>query len=207
MSGELTNRELPRLVAPMLAKPGKPFDSDDFLFEIKWDGTRMLAYSDRHGYRLVNRHGHERTGQYPELELLRKFPPGTILDGEMVVLVNGKPDFGKLLSREQTCASLKIRMLARALPATYVAFDLLYARYEPLLDQPLEKRRARLRKLLEGQALSSVVLSEGVVGQGRAFFEQVCRYGLEGVVAKRLESRYLPGKRAGDWIKIKPGWE
>ena len=61
----------------------------------------------------------------------------------MVVLVNGKPDFGKLLAREQASASLKIRMLARALPATYVAFDLLYARYEPLLDQSFEKRRAR----------------------------------------------------------------
>jgi ATP-dependent DNA ligase len=191
----------------MLAKPGRPFDSDDYLFEIKWDGTRMLAYIEEDGYRLVNRHGRDRTEQYPELGFLRHFPAGTILDGEMVVLVDGKPHFGKLLSREQTRASLKIRMLARSLPATYVAFDLLYARYEPLLDQPLQKRQARLRKLLEDQGPSRVVLSEGVAGQGRAFFEEVCRHGLEGVVAKNLESRYLAGKRSGDWIKIKPGWE
>ena len=116
----------------------------------------------------------------------------------------GKPDFGKLLAREQTRASLKVRMLARTLPATFVAFDLLYAGYESLLDHPLQRRRAQLRQLLENRGQAGMVLSEGVVGEGRAFFERVCREGLEGVVAKRLDSCYLPGKRGRAWTKIKP---
>jgi ATP-dependent DNA ligase len=196
--------QLPHFVAPMLAKPGRPFDSADYLFEIKWDGTRMLAAIDRDGYRLVNRHGRERTEQYPEFGFLRQLPAGMILDGEMIVLSGGKPAFGKLLTREQTQDPLKIRMLARSLPAVYVVFDLLYADYEPLLDQPLEGRRERLEKLVEGQQESGIVFSAGVVGEGRAFFERVCREGLEGVVAKRLGSLYRPGKRSDAWIKIKP---
>src|SRR5262249_38782750 len=119
----------------MLAQPGTPFDSDNHLFEIKWDGVRMLAVRDASGYRLVNRHGAERTPQYPEFACLAQLPAGTILDGEMTVLRAGQPDFGLLLSRDQTCQSLKIQLLARSLPATYVAFDLLYHRYRPLLDE------------------------------------------------------------------------
>jgi bifunctional non-homologous end joining protein LigD len=95
-------------------------------------------------------------------------------------------------------------MLARSLPAVYVAFDLLYADYEPLFEQPLERRRERLQKLVEEHEESEVLFSAGVVGQGRAFFEKVCREGLEGIVAKRRGSRYRPGKRTDAWIKIKP---
>jgi ATP-dependent DNA ligase len=204
MNRKALAQQLPHFVAPMLAKPGRPFDSVDYLFEIKWDGTRMLAAIDRDGYRLVNRHGRERTEQYPEFGFLRQLPAGTLLDGEMVVLVGGKPAFGKLLTREQTQDPLKVRMLARSLPAVYVVFDLLYANYEPLLDLPLEERRELLEKLVEDQQESGIVYSTGVVGQGRAFFEKVCREGLEGVVAKRRGSRYRPGKRTDAWIKIKP---
>jgi ATP-dependent DNA ligase len=204
MNRKTVANQLPCFVAPMLARPGRPFDSADYLFEIKWDGTRMLAAIDRGGYRLVNRHGRERTAQYPESECLREFPAGTLLDGEMIVLQDSKPVFGKLLTREQTQDPLKIRMLARSLPAVYVAFDLLYADYEPLFQQPLERRRERLQKLVEDHEGSEIVFSAGVVGQGRAFFEKVCREGLEGVVAKRRGSRYRPGKRTDAWIKIKP---
>ena len=72
---------LPAFVAPMLAQPGVPFDSDEHLFEIKWDGTRMLAFVSGDGYRLVNRHRRERTEQYPECAFLAQAPAGTILDG------------------------------------------------------------------------------------------------------------------------------
>ena len=128
-------------------RPGVPFDSEDHLFEIKWDGTRMLAFVDD-GYRLVNRHGACRTMQYPELAGLARLPAGTILDGEMVVLVDSRPDFRRLLSRDLTCAPLRIRLSARALPATYVVFDLLYDRYRPLLNEPLAERRDRLAQLV-----------------------------------------------------------
>src|SRR6266702_2221179 len=144
--------ELPQFVPPMLAKRGAPFDSQEHLFELKWDGTRVLAFVDSRGYRLVNRHRADVTDRYPELGFLNDLPAGIVLDGEVVVLRQGKPDFGLLLSRNQTRGSLKIQSLARTLPDTYVVFDLLYARYASLLAQPLGKRRKRLEKLIQGCA-------------------------------------------------------
>jgi hypothetical protein len=154
------------------------------------------------GQGLVNRHRADVTERYPELGMLAQLSAGTILDGEVVVLRQGKPDFGLLLSRNQARAPLKIQSLARSLPITYVVFDLLYDRFESLLALPLSTRRERLEKLVRACANSRLVFSEGIVGRGRAFFEAVCREDLEGVVAKRLDGRYRPGRRA--WIKIKP---
>jgi len=196
--------KLPRFVQPMLALPGVPFDSPDHLFEIKWNGTRVLAFVDQGGYRLVNRHRVDVTDRYPELGFLANLPAGIILDGEIVVLRQGKPDFGLLLSRNQTRAPLKIRSLARMLPATYVVFDLLYHRFESLLALPLDERRERLEKLMRRNTHPRLVFSQGVIGSGKAFFAEVCRLRLEGVMAKRLASRYRPGRRTDAWIKIKP---
>jgi ATP-dependent DNA ligase len=164
----------------------------------------MLALRDQAGYRLVNRHRRVRTGQYPELSCLSQLPAGTILDGEMLVLRAGQPDLGLVLSRDQTCQPLKIRLLARSLPATYLVFDLLYHRFRSLLSEPLHQRRAQLGELLAAFGHPRLVLSQGIVGAGTEFFHQVCAAGLEGVMAKRLDSRYRPGKRTLAWIKIKP---
>jgi len=194
--------ELPRFVPPMLAQPGVPFDSAEHLFEIKWDGTRVLAFVDSRSYRLVNRHRADVTDRYPELGFLSNLPMGMVLDGEVVVLRQGKPDFRLLLSRNQARASLRIHSLARTFPATYIVFDLLYDRFESLTALPLRARRQRLEAVVRACASPRLVFSEGIVGSGRAFFEAVCRQGLEGVVAKRLDGRYRPGRRA--WVKIKP---
>ncbi len=196
--------KLPRFVPPMLAKPGVPFDSQEHLFEVKWDGTRVLAFVEQGGYRLVNRHRVDVTDRYPELGFLGDLAAGTVLDGEVVVLQNGKPTFRLLLSRNQARAPFKIRSLARTLPATYVVFDLLYERFESLLALPLGTRRKRLEKLMGRYAHPRLVFSQGVVGPGKAFFAEVCGQGLEGVMAKCLASRYRPGRRTDAWIKIKP---
>jgi ATP-dependent DNA ligase len=188
----------------MLAQEGTPFDSPEHLFEIKWDGTRVLAFIDQSGYRLVNRNRADVTDRYPELGFLATLPAGIVLDGEIVVLRQGKPDFRLLLSRNQTRAPLKIRSLARTFPATYVVFDLLYHRFESLLTLPLSMRRERLEKLMRRCVHPRLVFSQGVVGPGKAFFAEVCRLGLEGVMAKRITSHYRPGRRTGAWIKIKP---
>jgi DNA ligase D-like protein (predicted ligase) len=187
----------------MLAKPGQPFDDAAYLFEIKWDGTRCLAFIDRDGYRLVNRRQFDMTERYPEFAFLSQLPPGTVLDGEVVVLRSGKPDFALLESREHTRAAFRIKTLSRTTPATYVVFDVMYANGEPLMSLPLSERRERLRKLVADVNQHQLVLSEGVVGQGKAFFREVTGQGLEGVVAKRLASAYLPGKRTDAWIKVK----
>ena len=194
---------LPRFVAPMLAKPGQPFDSAAHLFEVKWDGTRTLAFVEAGSYRLVNRRRIDMTDRYPEFQFLAALPPGTVLDGETVVLREGKPDFQLLLSREQSRSPLRVRLLARSLPATYVVFDQLYDSYQPILSLPLLERRERLRRLVKAAGSPHLILSEGVVGAGVAFFRETCQQGLEGMVAKRLEGHYLPGKRTDAWIKIK----
>jgi ATP-dependent DNA ligase len=165
----------------MLAKRGASFDSPEHLFEIKWDGTRVLAFVESRGYRLVNRHRADVTDRYPELGFLDLLPAGTVLDGEVVVLQDGKPSFGLLLSRNQARAPFKILSLARTLPATYVVFDLLYDRFEPLLTLPLWARRQRLETVVRACANSGFVFSEGIVGSG----PRLLRGGLPGGVGRR----------------------
>lgn len=197
-------RGLPHFVAPMLAQAAAPFDSAAFLFEVKWDGSRALAFVEGGGYRLLSRHGLDRSDRYPEFAGLAGLPAGTVLDGEVVVLRDGRPDCRRAQSREQTRAPLRIRLAAQTSPATYVVFDLLYEAYQPRLACPLEERRQRLRELVQAAAVPWLVFSEGVVGAGRVLFQEVCRRGLEGVVAKRRDSRYQPGRRTEAWRKIKP---
>ena len=199
---------LPRFVRPMLAQPGRPFDSDQHLFEIKWDGIRALAYVEEAGYRLVSRHGLALDGLFPELAGIGDLPPGTLLDGELVVLRRGKPDLSLIQSRHQLRSPHKIRIRAQTTPATYIVFDQLYDEYRPLLGIPLSVRRdilcSNLRNNLGRDAPPRLVFSQGVLGAGKAFFQQVVERQLEGVVAKRLDSLYRPGRRDGAWIKIKP---
>ncbi len=207
---------LPQFLRPMLARPGRPFDSDQHLFEIKWDGIRALAFIEQAGYRLVSRHGLELGGLFPELAVLGDLPPGTLLDGELVVLRRGRPNLSLVQSRQQLRSGHKIRFRAQTTPATFIVFDQLYDEYRPLLGRPLSVRRDVLSSTL-GRIGSSrdtthaghtthagVVFSEGVVGAGKVFFQQVVEQQLEGVVAKRLDSLYRPGHRNGAWIKIKP---
>jgi bifunctional non-homologous end joining protein LigD len=204
MMRKTTKVRLPSFISPMLAKPGGPFDSKEYLFEIKWDGTRTLAFIESGKARLFNRRRVEMTARYPELSLLDCFPDGTVLDGEMVVLQNGKPDFGLLLSREQARSPLRIRLLSQAAPATYIVFDLLYLGHACLMRQSLQQRRRKLDNLVRKHGHGRVILSDAVPGEhGRAYFAEACRSGLEGVVAKRKDSLYLPGRRTSDWIKIK----
>ncbi len=189
----------------MLATPGTAFDSEQHYFEIKWDGTRTLLFVDRQGYRLCNRRQVDVTARYPELACLAGLPAGTVLDAETVVLRDGKPDFALLMSREHARTPLKVRTLARAQPATLIVFDLLYENFVPVLGLELTERRRRLEALVRRAALPQLVLSDGIIGPGQAFFTEVCRRGLEGVVAKRLNSRYVPGQRSDAWVKIKRG--
>jgi DNA ligase D-like protein (predicted ligase) len=188
----------------MLARPGAAFDSDQHLFEVKWDGTRALCYVEAGKVRLMNRRRRDIDFRYPDLDCLARLPAGTVLDGEIVVLrPDGSPDFEGLQVREQRQSPLKIATAARSRPATYIVFDQLYDRYRDVTSEPLTRRRERARKTLSRCATPRLVMSEGIVGRGRAYFEQAVAKGLEGVVAKRLDSPYLPGKRTDCWIKIK----
>jgi DNA ligase D-like protein (predicted ligase) len=185
----------------MLAKLGEPFDSDDYVFEFKWDGMRVLAFVEHGTYRLVNRRQRDCTNLYPELDFLRLLPAGTVLDGELVVMDGGRPSFSTLMSRERTTNPARIRSASRSLPATLVAFDLLYAGFRSVMNETLLARQRLLRQTIERHCGPRLALSEPIVGQGKRLFQEVVARELEGVVAKRAASRYLPGKRG--WVKFK----
>ncbi len=193
---------LPEIEGPMLATPvDRAFDDDRWGFELKWDGYRTLCTIARDGsVRFRSRRGTSFDGAFPELEgiaaAFRERP--LILDGEIVVLdERGHSSFAALQQRLDRFG----RAGKRAdLPATFVAFDLLYAGGRDLRGEPLAERQRRLAALkTDGQG---VLLSKHVVGSGRALFELARREGLEGIVGKRLDSRYV-SQRSRDWVKIK----
>ena len=198
-------KELPAFVSPMLARASEPFDSDHYLFELKWDGIRALVFRDRDGYRIRNRHGVDITCRYPEFECFTGLEKGAVLDGEIVVLRDGKPDFSLVESRDKSASALRQRTSASAYRATFIAFDQLYTRYRSLVGETLQERRRSLEETVAALSQAArLIFSEGVVGGGVRLFDEVSRQGLEGVMAKRLGSRYHPGKRHRAWLKIKP---
>jgi DNA ligase D-like protein (predicted ligase) len=192
------------LVMPMLAVSAEPFDSPEYLFEVKWDGVRALAFADAGGWRMWGREGADYTGRYPELEVLGRLPCGTILDGEVIVLAGGRPDLETLLARHQLLRPDKIRALSQVRPVTYVVFDVLSVQGQSLLSQPLWARRQVLCDTMEQLEDPRLVFSEGLVGTGCIFFDQAVQQGHEGMMAKHLASPYRPGRRSAAWKKIKP---
>ena len=162
----MARRALPPFVSPMLLKCASPFDSEDYLFEVKWDGARGIALVGASSYRLFSRHGIDMTERFPELGFLQNLEPGTVLDGEVVVLKDGKPDFGLLLSRLGTRSELKTRVFSRSTRATYVVFDQAYESYAPLLEKPLWERRERLSRTVETSGETGLLFSEGIRGKG-----------------------------------------
>jgi len=191
-------------ISPMLAGTGKPFDSDKHLFEVKWDGIRILAFFGDNLARLQGRKLLDATTRYPEIVgALERLSGDGILDGEAVVLEeDGRPNFQRVLIREQTASRDAALLKARQHPVIYVAFDLLYRNGQPLFDCPLIERKKLLSELLADPP-SPIVESTYVLHRGKALFREAEERGLEGVVAKRLESRYLAGQRSSDWLKLK----
>ena len=196
---------MPVAIAPMLARAGTlPADDGGWAFEIKWDGVRTVAYSEPGRLRLVSRNGHDVTGRYPEVRRLNRAlsSHSVVLDGEIVAFdPAGRPSFERLQQRMNVSSESAIARLARSHPVTYVAFDLLHLDGHTLLDEPYSERRARLEGLaLEGPAWRTPAVH---TADGAALLEASAAQGLEGLVAKRLDSRYEPGRRSACWRKIK----
>jgi DNA ligase D-like protein (predicted ligase)/DNA ligase D-like protein (predicted 3'-phosphoesterase) len=191
-----------RLYKPMLAKvAADAFTSKDWIFEVKWDGFRAIAYVDSGGFSLLSRNGNELKQNFPELAELTQLASGLVVDGEIVVMRGGKPDFQSLLERGQAVSPLEIQRQTQRNPAIYIVFDVLEKDGAPLLDLPLMERKKILREnLKEG---SNVVLCDFVEEKGVAYFESALAKGLEGVVAKKKDSPYEEGLRTGSWLKIK----
>ena len=189
---------------PMLAVRAEPFDSEEYLFEVKWDGIRALAANEDHGWRLWGRDLAEYQQRYPELDVLAQLPMGTVLDGELVLFTAGLPDLNALLGRHQRTRPAAVDALSRTEPVSYVVFDALFERHRCLWGQPLTERRKVARQRVEELDHERVVFAEGVVGSGRAFFAAAVQRGQEGVMAKHVASQYFPGRRSPAWKKIKP---
>lgn len=186
---------LPRAIAPMRPRlAAGAFNSPEWLFELKWDGIRALAFGDEAGrLRLQDRHGGDLLPLVPELRDLR-VPAGSALDGEVIVCdTRGRPSYELLAARAGP------KNLRRGRGPYFVAFDLLFEDGRPLTRRPLHERRAKLQAgPYPGQRL---LVPEHLDADGEPFLEVVAEYGLEGIVGKRRDSPYVPGTRSPDWLK------
>ncbi|GLX01923.1 non-homologous end-joining DNA ligase [Microtetraspora sp. NBRC 16547] len=192
--------------APMLARLGQlPSVAQDELFgyEMKWDGVRAIGYVEDGRLRLVSRNGLDVTVAYPELGPLADAVRGAVvLDGEIVAFgERGLPSFAALQPRMHQRDPVKIRVLARATPVMYLIFDILHLGDATTIRLPYVERRELLdRTISAGERWDVPPYS---AGGGATVFESSRELLLEGVVAKRLSSAYQPGRRSGDWLKVK----
>ena len=179
----------------MLAKDtNSPFDSKDWIYEIKWDGYRAVADLTGDDIALYSRNGKDFTHKYPVLvTALQGLGHSAILDGEIVVLnEKGFPDFQKIQNYENN----------QGFTIQYNVFDLLSLNGQTLYDLPLIQRKALLKELL-GETGDVIKYSDHIEEKGTAFFEAAISKDLEGVMAKKADSLYYPGKRTSEWLKIK----
>jgi bifunctional non-homologous end joining protein LigD len=199
---------MPEHVPPMLAGAGKlPADDARWSFEIKWDGVRAIAYVAPGRLRLESRNLNDITQAYPEVRGLvaQLGMREAVLDGEIVAFgEDGAPSFERLQSRMHVSSPRAIARLQKSTPVVYAVFDLLYLDGRGLTGLPYEERRSRLEGLgLAGPAWRVPAVFPGSARPGAELLQATAAQGLEGVVAKRLDSRYEPGRRTGAWIKVK----
>jgi bifunctional non-homologous end joining protein LigD len=199
-----TRHKLPPWTKPMLATlKDEPFDDPAWAFEVKWDGFRAIADIDEDGaVTLLSRTKHDLLPQFPELEevLQNAFDDAPVrVDGEIVALDDeGRSSFQRLQGRLSRNASPAAR--ARV-PIAFVVFDCLYGGGRSLVGETLEKRKAHLEKILRADA-PGILFSKHVPEEGKALFAIAKEQHLEGIIAKRLASKYV-SRRSGDWVKLK----
>jgi bifunctional non-homologous end joining protein LigD len=187
--------KVPKLLQPMLATLiDAPFDSKDWVFESKWDGFRLVAKIQNRGVNLYSRSGLIVSDNYkPIAKALEKVKKDAVLDGELVALdEHGASRFQLLQNALNTAANLQ-----------YCVFDIMFLNGEDLRGLPLIERKKRLKALLPKDPL--LTYSEHWPAHGKRLFKEAEKLGLEGIMAKRAQSRYLSGARSKDWLKIKTG--
>jgi bifunctional non-homologous end joining protein LigD len=168
---------------------------------VKFDGIRAIGYVDR-DLRLISRNGNDVTAAWPELADLAPAAPPIVVDGEIVAFAaDGRTSFAALQPRMHQRNPAMIRALTRSVPATYLIFDLLHIGDRPLIDLPYEQRRRLLEQL--GLRGPNWRIPPGLTGTGADVLAESARLGLEGIVCKRLDSPYLPGRRSPLWTKVK----
>jgi bifunctional non-homologous end joining protein LigD len=198
-------QQLPDLVKPMLAVAGDlPADEAGWSYEFKWDGIRALAYVEGGRVRFLTRNDRDTTEAYPELRPLGEALGSrqVVLDGEIIALdAEGRPSFEALQGRMHLADSARARRLAQQSPVTYMLFDLLHLDGRSTLDLPYHERRRLLEELaLQGERWA---VPPSHPGPGADLLAAARASGLEGVVAKRTDAPYRPGRRSAEWVKVK----
>lgn len=184
--------KLQNFIRPMLAKEtSQPFNSDDWIFEIKWDGYRAIAETGKQ-LRLYSRNGLSFNDKYPEVaDALKKLKSNVVLDGEIVALDSKGNSHFQLLQNYDPGESMLV----------YYVFDILRKDGKDLTKLSLVQRKALLQKLITNT--THLRYSDHIPGEGIQFFKLIVKRDLEGIIAKRAESEYYPGVRTGEWLKIK----
>ncbi len=190
----------------MLAVPSKalPRDDGNWGYEMKWDGMRALVGVDRGDVWITSRAGNDATGRFPEVTAIADDlgPVDALLDGEIVALdSDGVPSFERLQPRMQAHGAAAVRERAAHQPIVYMVFDVLWLAGHSTCELPYRERRALLDRLdLAGPSWQTPPTT---FGAGAGVLETSRALGLEGVVAKRADSPYRPGRRADTWRKVK----
>jgi DNA ligase D-like protein (predicted 3'-phosphoesterase) len=167
---------------PMLAQSAEaPFNSKEWIFEVKWDGIRAISYVND-DLSIRSRNDKELRYNFPELEELKDLASNAVLDGEIVVMKEGSTDFQTLIERSKVNSPRDIEYMSREFPATYVVFDILERIGKPLIN---------------------LTISLFVEEEGETYYQEALKKGVEGIMAKKKDSAYTPGVRSNNWLKIK----
>lgn len=191
-----------RDIKPMLLKElDKPFNSSDFIFEIKYDGIRSLIYVNNKSIHIMSRNGVDLTYLYPELVSIKEqVKKNVIFDGEIILLnEEGNPDFSSLLERNRLKKSEKIKQLSKINPVIFIVFDILYENKD-LTNLTLMERKEILSKYSDSDEF---IKAKYIDSSGIFLFKEIKKNNLEGIVAKNKNGLYHAGKRTDDFVKIK----
>jgi len=190
-------------IKPMLiGEMQDAFNSPDYIYELKLDGERCIAYLDKDTTELRNKRNIKMIAKVPELsDIHKQIKCRCILDGELIVVKDGKPDFFEIQRRSLLTNTFKIQLASSRLLASFTAFDILYYDDHQVMDLPLMQRKKLLEKVIKEN--ERIAISRYIEEKGIEFYQIAKQNELEGIVAKRKDSKYYLGKRTKDWIKIK----
>ena len=185
----------------LLGEVEKPFDDDNYIYEIKYDGIRSLIFAYGDKVIIKNRYGVDITVMFPELKNLNKTFKGkkVILDGEIIMFDEGKISFAKLQQRIHLKNKKTIEYLSTTNPVVFICFDILYEDYD-LINLELLKRKKILEKYDDSDFF---IKSTYTQKRGKKLYKIIKKMNMEGIVAKKADSKYLINERSNDWLKIK----
>lgn len=205
MSRDVLFASPPKPPKPMLASPAKrPPGGPGWAYEFKWDGVRALARWDGRKLIFHSRLGNEITSRYPELQAADRLlgERAAVLDGEIIAVdASGRPSFGRLQNRMHVADASRVSTLMQTIPVAYVVFDVLWFDGESMLQWPYADRRDLLVSLDLNR--DNWHTPPNQIGHGARWLSAARRLGLEGIVAKRLDSVYVPNRRASSWVKVR----